>query len=109
MLEAVAQLYEDGRGAPTPIAQKCVMLAAARAGRLRPVADNFIATHEKTQTERLDYADEIETLDPETAQKIRHAVVILYGSKPWAAPWVERARKALQTPAPPLQAPEPNR
>jgi serine/threonine-protein kinase len=107
MLEALSQLYEDGRGAPTPNAQKCVLLAASRAARLKPAADSFIEAHEKAQRERLDYADEIDQAEPETARKIRQAVVHLYGSKPWAAAWVERAKKALPKAAPPQPAREP--
>ncbi len=98
-LEAISQLYEGGVGLPSKNGQRCVLLATKRAARLKTVAQNFVTEHVNAQTERLDYADQIESSDPATARQIRQAVIQLYREKPWAAPLTERAKKALDTAA----------
>jgi serine/threonine-protein kinase len=94
-LEAISQLYEEGRGAPSKNGQRCVIFATRRAQRLKTVAQNFISEHVNAQTERLDYADQMQGAEPETARQIRQAVIHLYRDKPWAAALIERAKTAL--------------
>jgi hypothetical protein len=44
---------------------------------------------------RLDQADVLGVRDPDAARAIRRAVIELYQDKDWAAPVVQRAKKAL--------------
>jgi serine/threonine-protein kinase len=94
-LEAIRKLYEGGRAVASQNGQRCVLLATQRAARLKTVAQNFIKEHLEAQNERLNHADEIEDGEGETAREIREGVIALYAEKSWAAPIVERARKAL--------------
>jgi hypothetical protein len=42
------------------------------------------------------HAEQIQPVDPSQARKIWQSIVTLYGDKPWAAAWVERARAAVE-------------
>jgi hypothetical protein len=44
---------------------------------------------------RLDRADELSVRDPDAARAMRRAVIELYQDKDWAAPAVQRAKKAM--------------
>jgi serine/threonine-protein kinase len=94
-LEAIAQLYEGGRGISSINGQRCVLLATRRAARLKTAAQKYVEEHVTAQTERLDHADALQATEPDTARQIRQAVIQLYREKPWAAEFVERAKKAL--------------
>ena len=79
-----------------PTAQ-CLELARRRLKQLDEQIDRSTSADLPSIQTRLDQADELAARDPDAARAIRRAVIELYRDKDWAAPAVQRARKALAT------------
>ena len=79
-----------------PTAQ-CLELARRRLKQLDEQIDRSTSTDLPSIQSRLDQADEISARDPDAARAMRRALIELYQDKDWAAPAVQRAKKALAT------------
>ena len=77
-----------------PTAQ-CLELARRRLKQLGEQIDRSTAIELAWIQSRLDQADEISAREPAAARAMRRAVIELYQDKDWAAPVVQRAKKAL--------------
>ncbi len=75
---------------------ECLELARRRLEQLKKQLAPAITNQRDLIAGRLEEADQIEATDPEKADAIRRAVIILYGDKGWARPYVEQAEAALQ-------------
>ncbi|MGB9689442.1 serine/threonine protein kinase, partial [Thermogutta sp.] len=111
-LEAILALYghesspenssepnASGKGPRRPVGhtEECLELVRRRLERLRRELEPAISNQRDLLEWRLNEADRIEKTQPELARKIREAVIELYGQKEWAQPFVERARRGLQS------------
>jgi serine/threonine-protein kinase len=104
--EALIQLYEHPtrddssapRAAPDSQAEIAdfVELARRRVAEIHERFSRYAAEHQRLLDERARIAEQMQRVDPSQAQRIWQGMVTLYGDKPWAAPWVERARRALE-------------
>ena len=75
--------------------EQCVELARRRLKKLEAdFADIRAAAMAKLNT-RLEYADSLQKENPERAAEIRRGLIELYQDRPWAAEYVERAKKGL--------------
>jgi hypothetical protein len=77
-----------------PTAQ-CLELARRRLKQLGEQIDRSTSSDLPSIQARLDRADELSSGDPEAARAMRRAVIEIYQNKDWAAPVVQRAKKAL--------------
>ncbi len=96
-LQAIVDLYgqqdrEPGRD------QLCLILAQRRLAELRKEVKKRSVEQLSLLQDRLNAADVLRKSEPEQAKAMYRAVVELYCDKPWAAPAVRRAQKALKTP-----------
>lgn len=91
-----SQAQKPGRR-PVGHTAECLELARRRLERLRRELQPAIENQRDLIVSRLDEADALDPVRPELARKIREAVITLYGGKSWAKPYVERARRALQS------------
>lgn len=94
-LRALLEFYGDRQDLSGPTGQ-ILELARRRLERLERRIDFYVDPRRARIRERLAEADRIERDDPEAARRIRQAVVVLYGTKPWAAEEVTRAQEALR-------------
>jgi hypothetical protein len=95
MLQALVDVYDvnsTGRG-PT---EQCLELARRQLKTLDDEVQDFAGEGLALLEARLEAADRLAESDREAARRIRAGVAELYGDKLWAAPAVERARKALK-------------
>lgn len=94
-LQALLDLYQHRPTTSGPTEQ-CLELARRRLKQLREQLQQTTADHLALVQDRLAEADQLQSSDPQRAQKMRLAVVELYEGKPWAAEAVRRARDSLK-------------
>ena len=82
---------------PVGHTEECLELVRRRLERLKRELEPAISNQRDFLEWRLNEADRIEKIQPELARNIREAVITLYGQKEWAQPYVERARRGLQS------------
>jgi hypothetical protein len=75
---------------------RCVQLARRRLSELRQRYDIQSQEQAKLVEDRLNRADELRKTDPQRADVIYRAVLVLYENKAWAKILVQRARAALE-------------
>ena len=80
--------------APGPTGE-CLKLARRRLESLREQLSRHRAQQLALALDRMREARQIARTDPERAQAVYHAVIELYGDKPWATQAVNQARAAL--------------
>lgn len=108
MLEAIVTLYDPlGKATPeTPADQVAAMglskddvrwlaLARQRIAEFRTKQAASARTLIPALNRRLSTAAALETSQPEQAQKMYQALILLYDQQPWAEPVVAKAREAL--------------
>jgi serine/threonine protein kinase len=95
LLEAIVDLH-DVPDETSDTTRRCVALARRQLERLGPLVKQQQAD-ERTMVEgRLARADELRKTDIAAARKIWQAVIRHYSDQPWAAPWVAKAKAALE-------------
>jgi len=89
---------QDGQARPADLSGpkgKCLALAKRALEELRLQRELAAPDHLSLVLKQLDYADQVSRTDPDRAHRIREAVLELYLERPWAAPAIQRAQKAL--------------
>jgi ABC-type transporter MlaC component len=89
-MQAIIDLFS---GMPDKEAQQYVELAKADLVSLNKQIDQRRKESLQLLNSRLQDADNLSKTDPEAAQAIYRAIVILYADKPWAAAIVDQARQ----------------
>ena len=89
-MQAVIDLFS---GMPDKEAQQYVELAKADLASLNKQIEQRRKDSLQLLNSRLQDADKLSKTDPEAAQTIYRAIVILYADKPWAAAIVDQARQ----------------
>ncbi|MGB4727299.1 MAG: hypothetical protein WBH86_07835, partial [Thermogutta sp.] len=75
---------------------ECLELARRRLEQLKKQLAPAITNQRDLIAGRLEEANQLEATDPEKADAIRRAIIVLYGDKGWAKPYIEQAEAALQ-------------
>ena len=109
MLEAIVTLYDPlGKATPGTSADKAaamglseddirwLALARQRIAEFRTKQANSARTLLPELSRRLANAAALETSQPEQAEKMYQALILLYDQQPWAEPVVAQAREALE-------------
>ncbi len=99
-LQAMIALFDNRQDPSEPFdttgpTGKCLELARRRLKQMTRTMEWSTVDDLHLIGVQLDRADDLESDDPAQSRKMREAVVILYGHKPWAAPAVKRAKEKL--------------
>jgi serine/threonine-protein kinase len=95
-LQAILDLYDHHVEPSTPVGQ-CLQLVRRRLERLRDQVDRQAPHQAELVEKQLLQAEKLFTTDPARARSMCEAVIELFSDKPWAAEWVRRARRDLQS------------
>jgi eukaryotic-like serine/threonine-protein kinase len=107
-LRALIELYGDHLHDSGPTG-KCLELARGRLETLDKEMQRAAADHVAVLEKRFQEVETLRQTDPEKARVLFEAIIELYGTKPWAAHVVERARKAAAEPIPTSNRPPGNK
>lgn len=93
-LQALVDLFRDTKDASKQT-RECLQLAMKQLDRLDRSLPQQVSADRQLLEQKLAEADVLDGTDPAAAQRMRAAIVELYGSEGWAASLVEQARSAL--------------
>jgi hypothetical protein len=96
-MQALVDLYRDMPEASKQ-ARECLMLAQKQVTRLDRLATVAETDARRLVEKQLARAAALHPDDPATAERLRNAVIELYGNEPWAVELVDRARKSPEQP-----------
>jgi serine/threonine-protein kinase len=94
-LRAMIDLYQSPRDVSGPN-WRCIELAKRRLSEFSQQDDARSKEELGLVGERISRADELRKTDPQRAEAIYQAVIVLYQNKAWAKDLVQRARSALE-------------
>jgi serine/threonine-protein kinase len=95
LLEALVDLY-DVPGETSDNSRRCVLLAKRQLEQLHPLVEKRDSDQRAILESRLARADELRKSDPAAARQLWQAIIRHYSDDPWAAPWVDKAKAALE-------------
>lgn len=96
-MNALVDLYGESTAKEPAVTRQCLELARRKLSKLRKDMAAYAKEHRDRIAEQLDRADALAKNDPQTAEKIWHAVIELYDGKPWAADFVAHSRRKLRS------------
>lgn len=91
-LQALVDLFRE-ESKSSKQARECYALALKQLDRLDRQLQQHSADDMKVLEKKLDEADALQATDPDSAKRMRDAIIELYGEEPWAEALVRRARE----------------
>jgi serine/threonine-protein kinase len=92
---AIIQLFEPSGEIPARN-RRCVEIARRRLQELAQQDEAQSKEHLAELARQIERADELSKTDPQRAGAVYQAAIVLYQGKPWADPWIARARAAAE-------------